>query len=368
MICHLAAPLAFGGGENHLRNLLETTDASKRHVVLLLNRSESLERFLEETGAEFEVVDLPPLPVDASLRLWLFRAVRLLFHWAFIARKIKKLSANSLVSHGFPAVLVARMIAVRGVRVKIHWQHGLRSPARNFIEKVWGKWLYSGFDRVFCVSSRVQKSMDAWLSPNVSSVVLPPVVSGVFYKVHLKNKSGSVIRMVCPGRFAKAKQQHLLLKALAALPAEKRTRLKLILPGEGARRSFCEAIVSDAGMNDVVEFPGQLDVEELSQLYASCDYLLQPSASEGFGLTIAEGGACGLEAVIADQAWSQHWCGFVGVQFVENTREGWRKWFENAVPAKIPSYELREQYEMFHAGQIEKQLRREVDECRKAQA
>jgi glycosyltransferase involved in cell wall biosynthesis len=63
---------------------------------------------------------------------------------------------------------------------------------------------------------------------------------------------------------------------------------KLYLPGEGEFRSAVMNFAKSLGISDRVVFPGQLNRQEMLDIYSMCQVAIIPTNSETFGHCIAE--------------------------------------------------------------------------------
>lgn len=113
-------------------------------------------------------------------------------------------------------------------------------------------------------------------------------------------KEGETVRIVNVGRLmADKKGQDVLLRAAALLMAEGR-KIEVTLIGAGPSEGELRELAETLGITDSVKMLGRRDREYVySHL---CDYhvMCHPSLYEGFGLTVAEGIAAGLPAVVSD--------------------------------------------------------------------
>jgi glycosyltransferase involved in cell wall biosynthesis len=103
------------------------------------------------------------------------------------------------------------------------------------------------------------------------------------------------------GRFVRAKGVLDLLSAYAALAAEIRQEVGLVLVGDGEEkdelvRRSCQI---DPGR---VIFPGFLQKVDLPPLYALAEALVLPTHSDTWGLVVNEALACGLPVIVSDVA------------------------------------------------------------------
>ena len=105
-------------------------------------------------------------------------------------------------------------------------------------------------------------------------------------------------RIVQVGRLEhNIKGQHLLLEALHQLSA---SHITIDFIGDGSSYNYLKEVTRRFGLEEQVNFLGNCDVE---WIYCHlCDYhlLVQPSLSEGFGLTVTEGMAAGIPVLVSD--------------------------------------------------------------------
>jgi glycosyltransferase involved in cell wall biosynthesis len=92
-----------------------------------------------------------------------------------------------------------------------------------------------------------------------------------------------------------------LVRAVAAIPAERRPRL--VVPGyptphEGELRDLAREL----GVEDDVDWPGWIGADELERLYATATCMVFPSLYEGFGLPVLEAMARGVPVATSGRA------------------------------------------------------------------
>lgn len=101
---------------------------------------------------------------------------------------------------------------------------------------------------------------------------------------------GDVV-LLYAAEFSARKSQEVLLRALPSLPE----RVKLLLPGQGARLEECRRLAQTLGVADRAVFPGQ--VTDMAPLYALADGAVSASRSEGLPFNIMEAMHCALPIV-----------------------------------------------------------------------
>ena len=105
--------------------------------------------------------------------------------------------------------------------------------------------------------------------------------------------------VVCVTRLKKYKGVHLLLRAMAAV---KRAvpNVKLIVAGRGDYEPKLRELTHRLHLNGVVEFTGFVGTEQKVDLYRRAQVVVNPSAKEGWGLTVIEANACGTPVIAAE--------------------------------------------------------------------
>jgi len=96
------------------------------------------------------------------------------------------------------------------------------------------------------------------------------------------------------GRFVKYKDLETFIEVYNLFKEQGPGNVLFVLAGDGPTRDELERRMPNA------LFPGYLEGEELSSVYASSDILLFPSTTETFGNVVLEALASGLPAVVSD--------------------------------------------------------------------
>lgn len=110
-------------------------------------------------------------------------------------------------------------------------------------------------------------------------------------------KSDETLRLLYCGRLHLLKGIHLLLHAVAGLQSE---RIQLSILGNGPEEKRLKNLSRKLNISDIVSFKGQISRDELDTIYHSHDLLVAPSLYESGGLSILEGFAHGLPAIVLD--------------------------------------------------------------------
>lgn len=94
--------------------------------------------------------------------------------------------------------------------------------------------------------------------------------------------------MLFVGTFEPRKNIPGILRAYAALRAGGITSHRLVLAGNPGWKSDVPGLIAELDLVDKVTIAGPLPQSELETLYRACDFVVQPSYYEGFGLPVVE--------------------------------------------------------------------------------
>jgi len=106
----------------------------------------------------------------------------------------------------------------------------------------------------------------------------------------------SPFQIVCVGRLAPVKGQHLLIAAMAALVDERRD-VRLRFAGDGPSRDALRQDVEARGLSDCVSFEGNLNQDQMLGLYRESDAQALSSFAEGLPVVLMEAMAMEIPCV-----------------------------------------------------------------------
>lgn len=115
----------------------------------------------------------------------------------------------------------------------------------------------------------------------------------------LETPEGTAPMVLFVGRHIQDKQVDALPPALAEA-REELPGLRAVISGEGPERDRVIRAATEAGVSDVVEFPGFVAEAELHRLLAEASCLVNPSRREGYGLVVVEAASYGTPSVVID--------------------------------------------------------------------
>ena len=162
---------------------------------------------------------------------------------------------------------IAKKLA--GVNTRLIFRE-VSTPSKNiklqgiakFILKTLVNWTYPMAQQVICVSKGVEADFREYYrykSNNLSTIYNPVLDDAYFEKLKASvthkffNETNKVILAV--GRLTEAKNFGFLIRSFKAL-YDQHADTRLIILGEGELRTEFEALITELGLNDVVDLPG----------------------------------------------------------------------------------------------------------------
>jgi glycosyltransferase involved in cell wall biosynthesis len=135
-------------------------------------------------------------------------------------------------------------------------------------------------------------SPDQWDKIEVAYMAVDPVV----FRPRPFRENPAQIEIICVGRLAPVKAQHVLIEAVAKLVADGR-KVLLHLVGDGPDRSRLERHVDALGIRAQVVFHGFTAQERLNELYSQADIFALASFAEGLPGVLMEAMAMEIPCV-----------------------------------------------------------------------
>lgn len=157
----------------------------------------------------------------------------------------------------------------------------------------------SKYDQLFAISEAVQNDIKRQNNFNSKVVYNGIKVNDIQFN---KGNKSSTFRIVQVGRLDhEVKGQHILLEALRLLIIKYNLRnLHIDFIGEGSSLNYLMDLVGKLNLTTYVSFLGLRDREYIYSHLKDYDLLVQPSLFEGFGLTVIEAMAAGIEVLVSD--------------------------------------------------------------------
>ena len=302
LVAHVIYSLGTGGLENGLVNIINRTPPGRyRHAIICLTQAHEFAQRI--TAADCEVYELNKRDGQDWGMYW--RLWRLL-------RRLR------------PAILHTRNLAALDVHVlgpflpgvrHVHGEHG-----RDIYDLDGSNWKYRQLRRAMrlFVDRYIAVSQDLaqWLleSIGVDSRRVHQLYNGVDHE-KFSPRAGArppvLPPALCPeepaivigtvGRLVEVKDQALVLRAAGLLLEQRpewRSRLRLLLVGEGPLRAALEAEAEALGLSGILWMPG--DRADVPTLLQAMDVFVLPSLGEGISNTVLEAMAAGLPVLATD--------------------------------------------------------------------
>ncbi|MDP8924957.1 MAG: glycosyltransferase family 4 protein [Chloroflexota bacterium] len=260
-------------------------------------------------------------PLTPSL-IWRLRGYDLIhLHWPYL----------------FGAELVWRAARLHGVPYVVTYHHDLVGSGRRAAmfaayEAVWLPRIIRGARIVFAISHEHFATTRAAAVTGREGVPVRELVNGVDVENFRPGDSAVARRQlglpVAPDlllfvtaldRAHHYKGLSTAIDAVARLPGN----VRLIVVGDGDCRAAYVAEAAGKGVADRVQFVGAVGHDRLPDFYRAADVTVLPSASESFGLVLAESMACGTPMVATDLPGTR--------RVVDHGRNGF------LIPAALPS-------------------------------
>lgn len=154
------------------------------------------------------------------------------------------------------------------------------------------------YKKVFAISKAVANDIESR-----SNLKVKTIYNGINVNaIHFRNKIprvDSCLKVVCVGRLIHTiKGQDLILKAFSMINNDCSVILDFI--GGGLSEQFLRDLSQDYDLKIKVNFLGERPRDYIYQNLQNYDLLIQPSISEGFGLTIVEAMVAGVLTLVSD--------------------------------------------------------------------
>ena len=224
-------------------------------------------------------------------------------------RKVSIIHAQDVFFSGFSGVIACKLLKIPLI-VHVHgpspYFFGLDSEASK-IQKIamraLAKVVLYGSDLVLPTDVHT-KSLLFPFSSRSNYLCMPiPVQTKLFESACKKPivselKNQIVVGFV--GRLCKQKNLQVLLNSFASLPSSSRTKVSLVIVGDGPERDLLEREALRLGLKDKIFFAGRVSEEEKIKYLKSFDVFILPSIYEGCPISLLEAMASGKAVITSD--------------------------------------------------------------------
>ncbi|MCX5998703.1 MAG: glycosyltransferase [Chloroflexi bacterium] len=200
---------------------------------------------------------------------------------------------------GVPAVILGRLYRIPVV-VTEHWS-AISLRKLTFSQRFKARFAMNRAQSVLPVSKALQEAIEAYGIRNHFHVVPNAVDGGLFFvgahAEKLSNTGKKNILLVT--RLVPQKGVPYLLEALGQI-RQKRDDFLLHVVGDGPDKAEYEGQSGRLGLTDVVTFHGAEPKPVVAQFMRDCDFFVQSSPQETFGVVYVEAMACGKPVIACD--------------------------------------------------------------------
>lgn len=203
-----------------------------------------------------------------------------------------------------PALLFGKIL---GVKKNIVWFHSLQKQmtptwCNVFVKKQFLKLA----DLVIANSYFTEKELQEIYNLGKDHVTVLPFWTDIAERkaenssLELTQEVG-VLKIGCPGRMARHKNQEVVIEAVALLKASYGGKFKLYFAGDGPEFSNLTRLVKQYDLQQEVLFLRHLSADDMASFYAQMDVIVLPSLHEAFGLVFIEALALGAPVIVSSQ-------------------------------------------------------------------
>jgi glycosyltransferase involved in cell wall biosynthesis len=156
---------------------------------------------------------------------------------------------------------------------------------------------YNHANMVITVSEELVDDLACYFGKDYRHVTIPNVIDTRFYSFGLRKPIGErAFAFCCPAIFNHRKGYDVLFEAFAKL-VETEPNVVLHIAGQGTDGKACRNMIDSYGVGDKVICHGQIDANDMRELYHQSDAMVLATRGETQGLVIAEAMSTGIPAI-----------------------------------------------------------------------
>lgn len=228
----------------------------------------------------------------------------LLYYWSIISvfRKLAREGWRPDIIHahvftaGVPAVILGSLYRT-SVVITEHWT-GFTRRSLTRLDRLKARFALNKADIVLPVSNALKEAIEAYGIANTFHVI-PNVVDTQLFALlspQTRPHGSQSKRILLAAILTQQKGVPHLLQALTDTKA-KRSDFVLDIVGDGPNRADYQRLAAKLELNDVVRFHGLKPKGEVARFMQECDFFVQPSLWETFGVVYIEAMACGKPVI-----------------------------------------------------------------------
>lgn len=222
---------------------------------------------------------------------------------AQLRRHVRRLQPDAIMAHYTTTNgVVARITRVRPL-LMVPWGTDIRPESGRWTRIVRdrvNRWVLRRVDRIAVSSHYLAERVRAVASPLETHVsVVPFGVDTTHFAPRTDRPGDGPLTIGFVKHFRPRYGTGVLLEAMPHV-LEHVPSATLTLAGSGPLEAELRELAASLGITDVVRFVGRVAHDEVPDLMASFDVLVNPSLEESFGVVLLEGSAMGLPVVSSD--------------------------------------------------------------------
>lgn len=269
-----------GGIEKYLENLFIFYNKKKMELILVSLGGWPLCEKIEKVGGQVIVLSRGRISPQNILK---------------ISKIISTEKASLVVSQGVVANSYARSATVLAKVPHLTTVHSdldldYSNPLIRFAYKTSDRVVRWRTNRYIAVSKHLKNKL---IKSGINKNKILVIYNGVKELKEKDHKNNGEIIIGSIGRLHKVKGYENLIQAFSMINS---TGLKLVIWGDGPERESLESLVEGMGLKGKVELPGF--TEDVGEALSKTDIYVQPSLSEGFGLTVVEAMLAGKSIIV----------------------------------------------------------------------
>lgn len=312
-VCHLIAPVSFGGGEALLLSLLSAANPEFEDVFVLVYSSSKFQEELEERGVVNLALREKEIGHGLSRREMAVDTLGSVLCVPKLKKLVDEVDPDVMHVHGFPSCLLFALSGIGRRIPAVYTHHSIRRMPGALEKNLFG-WIYRGFEVITGVSTGVVRSLESAFDFLRGQVLtINNCVSDIFFLNEKRPPSDGKLKGILIGRVVEGKGHRLAIDALGALRGSLHEKVSLVIVGDGPERRSLESYASQKGVAERVAFTGAVGQQRVRELIDECDFGLLPSQMEGFGIAAAECLAGGRPVLALDSETMRDVVGNAGV-------------------------------------------------------
>jgi len=198
---------------------------------------------------------------------------------------------------GLAAVFVGKIFKIPVVMSE-HWSAFPLGTLKK-VNVFEARFVLSRVNIVLPVSKDLENSIKNYGIKNRFKVIPNAINTDFFNPTSIPNRNKEKKRILAVALLKPVKGIDYLIHAVAKLIID-REDFVLDIIGDGPNRSEYEKMISNEGLSHIIKFHGLKTKSEVARFMAQCDFYVQASLYETFGVTFIEAMSCGKPVVATD--------------------------------------------------------------------